>query len=221
MSKKADQSLKAFFIILGTLGILFGIIIFYVWSISVKPKKNEEGDTRLEEAIFFDLEETAFEGSLTSQDIELIKTKSLIRKKELSIPDHNEQLQPVPLDFLERNLFQHSVSIGYLNQFPQDHPMFYHFGVFKELEMLYFFSIIYTDESCCRLAYGILAQKDSNIITDIAQLGLIGGDGGWVEDDSGVWTTDSTLEVLKYPLLMKRPLTTNQQHLKGRLIVYG
>jgi hypothetical protein len=45
--------------------------------------------------------------------------------------------------------------------------------------------------------YGITVDKGSRKIVDIALLGLSGGDGGWGEDDNGIWESDTLLNLLK------------------------
>ncbi|UZR98115.1 hypothetical protein [Chondrinema litorale] len=134
---------------------------------------------------------------LTKADLELIKSESVERTDSLRIPESNEHLSEIPVDFLERNIFNLPIAHGFKDDLGKDHPMFYHFNEFKEYDDFYYFSIIYTDESCCLLNYGITVSKKNLQILNVAFIGLNGGDGGWEENDKGYWSTDSTLELIQ------------------------
>lgn len=132
----------------------------------------------------------------TEEDIKLIKENSILAQYSLNIPRYDSKLNQIPKYFLEDYIYGLVVSEPDF-VLPEDAPMFYKFNEYKELDNHHLFTIIYLDESCCRINYGLTISKQTNKIVDVDLLGLIGGDGGWSESDLGIWTSDTTLEVVK------------------------
>lgn len=130
-------------------------------------------------------------------DIGYIKKVTRKAGTKFTVPDWNDSLVAVSTAFLEKFLFDAPVSVGYARTFLKDTPDSFRFYQHKDLERHFLFSVVYADESCCRIVYGITVDKGSRKIVDIALLSLSGGDGGWGEDNNGIWESDTLLNLLK------------------------
>ncbi len=133
---------------------------------------------------------------LTDSDIQLIKEKSKPMTDTLYIPTYDERVALIPDKFLNKYIFGLKDSdTDFI--LPDDAPIFYAFNEYRELRDYYLFTIIYSDESCCQLNYGITISKKNKEIIDVHLLGLDGGDGGWIENDVGIWENDTSLNLIK------------------------
>jgi hypothetical protein len=134
---------------------------------------------------------------ISSQDLPFIISQSSLRQKQFIIPEPEGQLQQIPKDFLNKYIFNLPVTNLNSASIPEDVAEFFYFNEYWNTGELFFFSIVYIDESCCQMVYGITVDKKNNTIREVALLGLSGGDGGWSEDDYGEWINDTTLSVTK------------------------
>lgn len=129
-------------------------------------------------------------------DIDFIKEKSKPRETVFRVRD-TDTSRLIPKQFLENYIFDLPIYGGFNTKIPRDEYALFHFNDFYEAEKAIFFTIIYSNEYCCKEVYGIRVDKKSKRISGTIFIGLDGGDGGWSRRDTGVWKNDSTLDLVE------------------------
>lgn len=136
----------------------------------------------------------------SKKDIEFIKLNSKPWSKRFMINDSIIG-DTIPTVFLKKHILPNQVN--YPSE--SDSLIFtysnaYRFCEYEEFKNYHFFTISFDDESCCRHIYGITLSKYAREILNIAHLGFVGGDGGWIANSKGNWENQilSTTEIHFY-----------------------
>ena len=131
-------------------------------------------------------------------DWNYIRNRTTLMKDSFNIENLDiYRLQTIPIEFLETYVKEQNIKFGWTSELGIKYPEEFRFYQHKEFPNFYFFSFIHANEYCCRTVYGVSLSKESLKPINIAVLGLTGGDGGWSENDTGYWESDSILKINK------------------------
>lgn len=135
---------------------------------------------------------------LTDEDLELVKSSSLLMDATLTVDFEDIQngiYQLMPDTFFEKYIHRLPVKASFEETIPREahEPIYFH--SIKETDDFLLFSILQTNGYCCIMQYGITVDKADHKIIDAALMTITGGDGGWYRKDTGLWINDSTLAI--------------------------
>ncbi|MBL4559929.1 MAG: hypothetical protein JKX79_02980 [Labilibaculum sp.] len=126
--------------------------------------------------------------NLINFNIDFIKSKTTKLTENFNVGSIKiKELNKIPKQFLETYISSHKVDFGYPEYLPSDYPESYSFYQFKEFENFYLFTIIHTNEFCCKTLYAVTTEKNKISIINIGVIGFVGGDGGWIGERFGNW----------------------------------